>query len=495
MARGAGALSLAAAAMVFVASAASGSPASSSRLVLAPCTVPGVSGEARCGSFSVYENRATHRGRKIALKVVVLSATGPERMPDPIVWFAGGPGGSATEDAAGLAKGIQDMLRRRDLVLIDQRGTGGSHPLNCTLFRPPEDPQSFLGDFFPEAAVRDCRRDLERDADLTQYTTSIAMDDIDEVRAALGYPRVNLLGGSYGTRAALVYIRRHAAHVRTAILVGTVPTNIRMPLAFPRTAQRALDGVLGDCGIDADCRGAFPNVRSEASAVLDAFSSAPARVEIQDRRSGTAKTVTLSRDLAAEAIRYMMYDPSSAAQVPAVLHQASLGNFTPLAERALFSRREMVAGGSNGMYLSVTCAEDVPWIAPGEGERAAAGTFLRDYRLRQQRAACSLWPRGKIPAGYDRPVHGKTPVLIASGAWDPVTPPSDGSEVAKSLSRSLHVIVPHGGHGFEGLEGVECLDKLFAEFVDRGTTRGLDTACVGRIKRKGFALTPAPIGQ
>jgi pimeloyl-ACP methyl ester carboxylesterase len=426
---------------------------------------------------------------------VVLPATGPDPMPDPIVWFAGGPGGSATGDAEGLATGLKNMLQRRDLVLIDQRGTGGSHPLNCTLFRPPEDPQSYLGDFFPESAVRDCRRDLERDADLTQYTTTIAMDDIDDVRAALGYPRVNLLGGSYGTRAALVYIRGHAAHVRTAILVGAVPTNVRMPLAFARTAQRALDGVLGDCGTDAECRAAFPKIRSEASEVLDILSSTPARVEIHDRPSGSAKTVTLSRDLAAEAIRYMMYEPSSASQIPAVLHQASLGNFTPLAERALFSRREMVAGGSNGMYLSVTCAEDVPWIEPGEGEKAAAGTFLGDYRLRQQRAACSLWLRSKIPAGYARPIHGKTPVLIVSGAWDPVTPPSDGSAVAKSLSRSLHVIVPHGGHGFEGLEGAECLDQLFAEFVDRGTTHGLDTTCVGRIKRKGFALTPAPIEQ
>jgi pimeloyl-ACP methyl ester carboxylesterase len=480
--------------MVLAAFAAADSPASSStRLTLSPCTVPGVSGQARCGTFSVYENRATRRGRKIALKVVVLPATGPDRMADPIVWFAGGPGGSATEDAAGLAASVKDMLRRRDLVLIDQRGTGGSHPLHCVLFRPPEDPQSYLGDFFPESAVRDCRRELERDADLTQYTTSIAMDDIDDVRAALGYPRVNLLGGSYGTRAALVYIRGHAARVRTAILVGAVPTSIRMPLAFPRTAQRALDGVLGDCAMDPECRAAFPNVRTEARAVLDQLSESPARVEIRDRLSGSAKTVTLSRDLAAEAIRYMMYDPSSADQLPAVLHQASLGNLNPLAERALFSRREMVAGGSNGMYLSVTCAEDVPWIAPGEGERAAAGTFLGDYRLRQQRAACSLWPRGKVPAGYARPVHGKTPVLIVSGAWDPVTPPSDGSAVAKSLSRSLHVIVPHGGHGFEGLEGAECLDQLFGEFVDRGTTRGLDTACVGRIKRKGFALTPAPI--
>ena len=202
--------------------------------------------------------------------------------------------------------------------------------------------------------------------------------------------------------------------------------------------------------------------------MLDALSSAPARVEIQDRRSGTAKTVTLSRDLAAEAIRYMMYDPSSAAQLP---RRAASGLARQLPGRWRNGRSSPAGdgapAGSNGLYLSVTRAEDVPWIAPGEGERAGRWHISQTIGFA---AACRLllWPRGKIPAGYDRPVHGKTPVLIASGAWDPVTPPSDGSEVAKSLSRSLTSSSRHGGHGFEGLEGVECLDKLPAEFVDRG---------------------------
>jgi len=459
--------------------------------VWTPCQLPGVEGEVRCGTFTVYENRATRRGRKIDLKIVVLAARGPERAADPIVFFNGGPGESATEAASGLASDLAGIRRRRDILLIDQRGTGGSHPLRCDLFRPADNPQSYLSDFFPPQAVKDCRRELERDADLTLYTTPMAVDDFEEVRAALGYERVNLLGGSYGTRAALVYMKRHPRQVRTAILVGAVPTNARMPLAFARSAQRALDGVLGECATNPACRAAFPNMRSAAGAALAQLSDSPARVEIRDPESGAATTVTLSRDLAAEAIRYMMYEPASAGQIPAVLHQASRGNWSPLAERALFSRRGIVASGANGTYLSVTCAEDVPWIAPGEGERAAAGTFLGDYRLRQQRSACALWPRGKLPARYTRPVRSAVPVLIVSGAWDPVTPPSDGSEVARHLSHSLHVIVPHGGHGFDGLEGTDCLDRLFTEFVDRGTTRGLDTTCVGRIRRPPFALAPS----
>jgi pimeloyl-ACP methyl ester carboxylesterase len=424
---------------------------------------------------------------------VLLPATGPERAPDPLLFLPGGPGESATEAAAHLARELPEIRRRRDILFVDQRGTGGSHPLSCALFAPPDDLQSYLGDFFPPEAVRKCRQELERDADLTLYTTPIAMDDIDEVRAALGYERVNILGGSYGTRAALVYLKRHPGHVRAVVLVGVVPTNARMPLAFARHAQRALDGVLGECAAEAACHAVFPNIRSEARAVLERLAQSPVAVEIRHPKSPTPATVTLSRDLAAEAIRYMLYEPASAGQIPAVVHRAAAGDFAPLAESALLSRQKVAAGGANGLYLSVTCAEDVPWIKPGEGERAAAGTFLGDYRLRQHRSACALWPRGKIPMNYSRPIRSRTPVLIVSGAWDPVTPPSEGASVAKRLSHSLHVIVPHGGHGFDGLEEVDCLQKLFVSFIERGTTRGLDTSCVGRLRRPPFALEPQPL--
>jgi pimeloyl-ACP methyl ester carboxylesterase len=184
----------------------------------------------------------------------------------------------------------------------------------------------------------------------------------------------------------------------------------------------------------------------------------------------------------------MLYNPAAANRIPLVIHQSATGNFAALAQSALLYRQQLVGTGSNGMYLSVTCAEDLPWIKPGEGERLAANTFLGDYRLRQQREACALWPRAKIPAGYSEPVRGSAPVLILTGEWDPVTPPANGDAAARNLSNSLHVVVPHAGHGFGGLEGIDCIQNLVTQFIEQGTTKNLDTSCVKNIRRTGFAL-------
>ena len=199
-------------------------------------------------------------------------------------------------------------------------------------------------------------------------------------------------------------------------------------------------------------------------------------------------TVRLSRDLAAEAVRYMLYQAGAAARLPLLIHEASKGNFAPLAESAFFYRKNIVATGSNGMYLSVTCAEDLPMINGGEGEKNGVNTFLGDYRFRQQRAACDLWVRGDLPSNYAQPVRSKVPALILTGQWDPVTPPLYGDIAAKSLPNILHVVVPHGGHGFGGLNGIGCIDDLMIAFVNGGTTKGLDTACVKDIKRIDFVL-------
>ena len=206
---------------------------------LKPCTVADVEGRVLCGTHEVFEDRAARKGRKISLKIVVFAATGSDPQPDPFVYIPGGPGSSATEDAPYLAKPFARIREQRDLLFVDQRGTGGSNPLNCKFF-DEADPQSFLGYFFPLADVRKCRAELEPKADLKLYTTPIAMDDLDDVRAALGYKQLNLYGASYGTRAALVYLRQHEASVRTATLFGVSPTNQFMPRIFPQDTERAL---------------------------------------------------------------------------------------------------------------------------------------------------------------------------------------------------------------------------------------------------------------
>jgi pimeloyl-ACP methyl ester carboxylesterase len=460
-------------------------------IALAPCEVPGTSAGAKdkalCGTFQVFEDRERKAGRKIALKIVVYPATSTDKAPDPLFYIPGGPGSSATEDAPYVAQQMAKIREHRDLVFLDQRGTGGSNPLNCNFF-DPQNLQSYLGDYFPLPGVRKCREELEPQASLKLYTTEIAADDLEDVHRALGYEKINIIGGSYGTRMAQVFLKRHPASARAIILHGVSPTNQFMPRDFPQHTERALNGVITECAADKDCHEAFPNLEAEKKSVLEKLLRGPVDVDLKRADLNGTIRISLSRDLVAEAIRYMLYQPAAASRIPLFIHLAAQGNLVPLAKAAIDYRRNLVASGSNGMYLSVTCAEDLPLIKPGEGERNGTNTFLGDYRLRQQRAACALWPRGKIPADYAQPTVSDVPVLILTGQWDPVTPPVYGDTAAKHLSHSLHIIVPHGGHGFGGLSGLNCLDNLIASFVEKGSTVGLDTSCVSAIKRQGFML-------
>lgn len=466
-------------------------------IVLQTCEVPGPEEnsklQARCGTLLVPEDRRVKGGRQISLKIIVFPATGSQRLDDPVFYLAGGPGSAAaSEEGPYVAAESAKIRERRDLVFVDQRGTGGSNGLDCELF-DKNDLQSFLGHWNPPDTVRECRQRLEKSADLRLYVTSIAMDDLDAVRKALGYKKINLMGGSYGTRAAQEYVRRYGKNVRAAVLHGVSLASQFMPRDFPQDTQRALDGVVGECLADAACKAAFPDLQNEVKQMLETLLKGSVEVEITIPQSDKKTRVKLSRDLAAEAVRYMLYQSGSAGRLPLLIHLAAGGNFAPAAESALFYRQVLVGSGSTGMYLSVTCAEDLPWIAPGVGERIAVGTFLGDYRLRQQREACAEWPRGEIPKDYSKPVRSEVPALILSGQFDPVTPPSAGEAVAKRMPNSLHIVVPSGGHGFGGLSGLECIDRLTAEFIERGSAKNLDVSCVKSIRRPGFMLKePAP---
>jgi pimeloyl-ACP methyl ester carboxylesterase len=261
-----------------------------------------------------------------------------------------------------------------------------------------------------------------------------------------------------------------------------------MPFDFARRNERALDGLISECAVDEACHKAFPNLSEEKKAVLARLLKAPIEVEVKVNDGGQTAKVKLPRDLAAEAVRYMLYSTAGGSQVPLFIHQAAVGDYVPLAEAALSFRHDLVSTGSNGMYLSVTCAEDLPWTEAKDASRLAEGTFLGDYRYRQQKEACGIWPRGIVPADYFKPVRSPAPVLILTGEWDPVTPPSNGDEAARYLPNSKHIIVPHGGHGFFGLEGLDCIDGLIDRFIDTANAKDLDTSCIARVKRRGFVL-------
>jgi pimeloyl-ACP methyl ester carboxylesterase len=459
------------------------------RLALTPCAPEGVSLSvgARCGTLTVFENRATRQGRTIGLRVVVLPATGKRRALDPVFYLEGGPGASVVAGVGDIAR--EDTLLRvhRDLVLVDQRGTGGSYPLMCNFYGPPDSLQSYFGDFTPPADVRRCREKLSKIADLTQYTTTIAVADLDDVRAALGAEQVNLTGGSYATRFAQEYMRRYPTRVRSAALFGLVPPSEAIPQHFGLDAQHSLDAVIAECRGDSTCRAAFPRLGEDVRAVFDRLARGPVPATIQHPRTSQPVTVRLSRDMVAETLRYMLYQSGATSLVPAAMHKAATGDFDWLASRAFRARSAPNGAGIfEGIYLAITCAEDVPFTDPAREADDARNTFLGDYRMRQQRAACEIWGRSPVPADFRTPVKSNAAVLLVTGSYDPVTPPRYAAEVARSLTNVVNVVVPFGGHGLAGLAGLDCVDRLMRETIERGSVAGLDVSCIARIRRPGF---------
>ncbi|MGI9115488.1 MAG: alpha/beta hydrolase [Chthoniobacterales bacterium] len=450
---------------------------------LAPCRLPGIDEELLCGKLAVFENRQSRTGRSIDLNVVVLPALEPNEKQEPLFDLAGGPGAASTDGAFFYAKEGKEYRRHRDVVLVDQRGTGKSNGLKPEPHK--KTPQDYLTEMYPVDYVKRLRRRLAPRADLTQYTTSIAMDDLDDVRSWLGYERINLFGLSYGTRAALVYLRQHPDRVRTVTLMGVAPTDLKMPLYHAQAAARAMDLLLRDCEGDTECHQAFPQIRQDWGNVLAQLGREPARVQYSPPDKSAPVTVEIQRDVFAEKVRTMLYGEDKARRIPFMVHHAAAGDFAPFLHEAIApSIPDFIA---DGMYLSVTCAEDVPFINQAEAAKLNAGNPFGNYRVFQQTRACELWPRGNIPADFQQPVSSNVPVLIFSGYRDPVTPPERGDEVAKYLPNSRHVIIPHGGHGADGLTPADCVDRLIIEFLNRGDVKSLDTGCVETMAPPPFA--------
>ncbi|MFL6505886.1 MAG: alpha/beta fold hydrolase, partial [Candidatus Udaeobacter sp.] len=324
---------------------------------LKPCRLSGIDEELLCGKLTVYENRKRRTGRTLDLNVVVLPAFDQKTKTEPLFDFAGGPGAASTEGAPFYAGPGKEYRRRHDVICVDQRGTGQSNRLSIPQEKTP---QHHLREMYPVDYVKEMRHALEQRADLTKYTTSIATDDLDDVRAWLGYDKINLFGWSYGTRAALAYMRQHPEHVRSAILLCVAPMDLKMPLHHSEAAERALDLLLSECEQDAACHAAFPQIREDWKKTLAQLEKEPARVEYSPPKTRAPTTLQIKRDVFAEKIRTWMYGRDKAARIPLIIHHAAEGDFAPFLKQAI--RPSIPDFVADGMYLSVTCAEDVPFI-------------------------------------------------------------------------------------------------------------------------------------
>jgi pimeloyl-ACP methyl ester carboxylesterase len=367
---------------------------------------------------------------------------------------------------------------------VDQRGTGGSNGLYCTPDRagPIE---AFLPTLDPEQ-IRSCRKELERRADLRYYLTSHAMDDLDELRAVLGFERVVLVAVSYGTRAALEYIRRHGEHVEAALLEGATPFGHPMPLHMATDSEAALRNVLRDCAAEARCAEAFPDLEADYRRAVDEIERAPRKVRIEDPRNGESVEVVFAAAHFAESLRSMLYSPGETQSIPLLLHNAATGDYAPFAEHQVRRNMGLTAGIAQGMYFALTCTEDVARVDPDSAYAAAKGTFLSDHRARPHIEGCEGWPRGRLPAGFGDEVASDVPALFITGAHDPVTPPAAARLAASRMRNARVVIVPFAGHSRSGLLGTGCLSATIARFLATADLDAVDTSCLADVRRQLF---------
>jgi pimeloyl-ACP methyl ester carboxylesterase len=454
------------------------------RLKLETCNNPQLTKAARCGKYEVFEDRVAARGRKIALNILVMPATGPKPAADPVFFLAGGPGQGAAAVGSEAGDYLPEIRREHEIVFIDQRGTGASNPLYCRFLGNPDDMLGYFGDPHPPAIVRSCRAELEKVADLTLYTTPVAMDDLEEIRAAMGYDKINLYGGSYGTNAALVYLRLYPGRVRSVVLKGVAPPDFKLPLSFNKGVQHAVDRLIEDCAHDAECGKAFPKFKQEFTEVLARLEKAPANFAVINPVTGVKQQIELSRAAFADSLRLMLYVPDMISLLPLIIHSAYDNDYIPFATYAFLLTRQIEPQLARGMQLSVLCAEHIPFITDADIKRETAGTYYGDDRVKGYRRTCAEWPSAKTPATFLDPVKSDVPVLMVSGDVDPVTPPSYGAAAARSLPNSKQIVIHDGTH----LTSSECIDHLVAEFISKGSAAGLDTSCANAIKRPPFLV-------
>ena len=455
-------------------------------VTLRPCRLDGVKEELRCGVYTVFENRRTRQGRTLPLKIVLIPARRPHPEQGPVFFLVGGPGETATELAPFLIDAGRDD-DDHDIVLVDERGTGDGHRLDCRSPGSDDNLEGYLAGPFDPAAAHACRQDLEQRYDLSQYTTAAFVDDLDEVRQAMGYDKINLDAGSFGTYAALMYMRRHREHVRSAYLVSLVTLANRVPLYMPRDAQRALEQLFSQCEQDAACRATYPRLREDFAAVLATVRAGPVRTWVHHPVTGARTEIQLSEPGFADAVRVMMYSAERARKLPFLIEEAKAGAFSPFADVAVRASRNIYTGGRMGLHYAITCNEFVSRIRTVEIEPATRGSFLDAWRIKSQIAACSDWPVTDLPAGFFEPFRLDVPTVLVSGDTDPVSPPSWGEEVKSFMSNAIHLVVPGGGHTPENA----CTRAIRRELFRKGSTEGLDVSCMAKLEPAPFQIAPS----
>lgn len=457
-------------------------------LQLHPCVQGKAKAPAQCGTFRVYENREAQSGRVIALNVIVLKAK--HRSRGAIAEIAGGPGEAATQFAGFLVDGelgkaplaLHDDY---DFIFMDDRGMGKSNAFPCDL-APPNDPASYFKELFPHALVAACREKSIPTHDLPRYDTNNAVDDLDDVRAALGYGKIILDGGSYGTMFSLVYMRRHPEHVESAVLDAVAPPGFMPVPGEPMGAQVALDGLIQKCKSDAKCNANFPDFAQHFTALLKRFDAGPVEVPVHNAEAKKMQTVELSKEVFVDQLRHVLYNPFASAYIPYVVERAYGGDYAPLGAMVNTVSLGFASDLNMAAYLVYSCSDMMPFITPEQLREAREHSFASDLRYRAQQQACAILNVPPMPAAFNEPVRSSAPVLMILGTDDPATPPKYGEAALRYLPNGRAVLVKGGAHGAD----TPCTDKLEIAFIHAGSAKALDVSrCTATFKLPPFATS------
>lgn len=447
-------------------------PAHAQTLQLEKCFIgaegSGISTAAHCGKLTVPENRA-NPDKTIELNIAVLKSTSNEKLNDPLILLAGGPGQGAVETFAGIVKIFDALLPNRDVVLVDQRGTGDSNPLRCDI--NPEDFEA-LSDLESDAWkewTRDCRRSL--DADTTTYTTTEAINDLEAVRKALGVEKWNLLGGSYGTRKALTYMRMYPEAIRSVVLDGVVSQDEALSASHEANLQSTLSRIFDLCEQDEACAESFGDAEQQMWKFLDSLKEQPVKLRLQNSSTGDFEELTMTRDFAVVALRMFSYAPETMGLIPLMVSMANHGQPETMAFQAQMVMSSLTQGINNALEMSVTCAEDVPFLPENTG---VTNSLFGDDLFTQLRARCELWDSVTVDPSFKEPVSSDIPTLLLSGEYDPVTPPEFAERAMETLSNAQHLVAKGQGH-IVSTRG--CMSKIVTAFIKDPETE-LDTKCM-----------------
>jgi pimeloyl-ACP methyl ester carboxylesterase len=446
-------------------------------LTIENCHLKGIKSQVQCGTLQVPENYSLPNGEKITVNFAVLPAIDNSKNKTPLMFLAGGPGQASVELAAHIFKMFGEIKKSHDIILVDQRGTGKSHPLECD-DNSVNNVYEIIPEDFSAQEIKDCIAQFK--GDLSQYNSENAIRDFDAVRHALGHEKINIYGGSYGTRAGLVYMRMFPDSLESVVLDSVGP--IEVPIGvFGKSSARSFSLLLENCKQDEGCNAAYPVLADEFKTVVSRLEQAPVKLKIAHPRLGTKTDFVLSRSKFISNLRMQLYSMQTRTLVPLVIHQAYLGNYQPMI--GLIAMSEGGMGMYVGLTLNIVCNEDIPKITTEMFAADANNSFGGNDSHNAWLQACPLWPKYSVDDAFYNSVTANIPTLILSGNLDPVTPPSNGDESAATLPNSHHIVSKNSAHI---VASTPCAVDIVNEFLETLDPKGLDESCLAELKSETF---------